>query len=65
MPFLSFARALELRRQLEGTRAEVVCIGSDDYATSIRRWSDTCEKEAVCELRLLTPDLDNYCSDQA
>ncbi|RAL00843.1 FAD-binding oxidoreductase [Aspergillus ibericus CBS 121593] len=54
MPFLSFARVLELRRQLEGTRAEVVCLGSDDYAASIRRWSDTCEKDAGAIVRVTT-----------
>ncbi|PYI11068.1 FAD-binding domain-containing protein [Aspergillus sclerotiicarbonarius CBS 121057] len=54
MPFLSFAHVLELRRQLEGTRAEVVCLGSEDYAASIRRWSDTCEKEAGAIVRVTT-----------
>ncbi|KAE8355133.1 hypothetical protein BDV28DRAFT_155637 [Aspergillus coremiiformis] len=46
MPFLSYAHVLELQQQLEGTRARVICAGSDEYAESIKRWSDTCEKEA-------------------
>ncbi|PIG86746.1 FAD binding oxidoreductase [Aspergillus arachidicola] len=46
MPFLSYAHILELQQQLEGTRARVICAGSDEYAESIKRWSDTCEKEA-------------------
>lgn len=47
MPFLSYAHILELQQQLEGTRARVICAGSDEYTESIKRWSDTCEKEAV------------------
>ncbi|KAE8397288.1 hypothetical protein BDV37DRAFT_289545 [Aspergillus pseudonomiae] len=47
MPFLSYAHILELQQQLEGTRARVICAGSEEYAESIKRWSDTCEKEAV------------------
>jgi hypothetical protein len=46
MPFLSYDKALELRRDLDGT-AEVLTFGSEGYAESLRRWSDTCEKEAV------------------
>ncbi|KAE8390891.1 hypothetical protein BDV23DRAFT_172004 [Aspergillus alliaceus] len=46
MPFLSYAHVLELQQELEGTRARVICAGSDEYAESIQRWSDTCEKEA-------------------
>ncbi|KAE8379166.1 hypothetical protein BDV26DRAFT_172537 [Aspergillus bertholletiae] len=46
MPFLSYGHLRELQQQLEGTRARVICAGSDEYAESIKRWSDTCEKEA-------------------
>lgn len=46
MPFLSYAKAAELRRQL-GDNAEVLTFGSEGYAESLRRWSDACEKEAV------------------
>lgn len=48
MPFMSYSHVLELRRWLEGTRANVICYGSQDYAEKIKRWSDTCERDAVC-----------------
>jgi FAD/FMN-containing dehydrogenase len=50
MPFLSYDKALELRRDLDGT-AEVLTFGSEGYAESLRRWSDTCEKEAGAVVR--------------
>lgn len=53
MPFMSYAHVLELRRWLEGTRANVICYGSEDYAEKIKRWSDTCERDAVCFLHVL------------
>jgi hypothetical protein len=53
MPFMSYAHVLELRRWLEGTRANVICYGSEDYAEKIKRWSDTCEQDAVCFLHVL------------
>lgn len=59
MPFLSYAHILELQQQLEGTRARVICAGSDEYAESIKRWSDTCEKEAVRITLTLTKTPDN------
>lgn len=46
MPFMSYSHVLELRRWLEGTRANVICYGSEDYAEKIKRWSDTCERDA-------------------
>ncbi|KAF7587145.1 hypothetical protein BBP40_007673 [Aspergillus hancockii] len=52
MPFLSYAHVLELREQLEGTRARVICAGSDEYAESIKRWTDTCEKEAGAVIKV-------------
>jgi hypothetical protein len=47
MPYLTYSSALELKKALEGTRAEVLTPDSDDFADSIIRWSETCEKEAV------------------
>ncbi|KAA8642546.1 uncharacterized protein ATNIH1004_011491 [Aspergillus tanneri] len=52
MPFLSHGRVLELKEQLEGTRAEVISYGSRDYVQSIQRWSETCEKEAGAIVRV-------------
>ncbi|KAG2411601.1 hypothetical protein HFD88_009157 [Aspergillus terreus] len=52
MPFLSYRHALQLKEQLEGTAAEVVTSESEDYAKSIQRWSDTCEKEAGAIVRV-------------
>lgn len=46
MPFLSYAKALKLRKDLDDN-AEVLTFDSEGYAESLRRWSDTCEKEAV------------------
>ena len=47
MTFLSYEHALQLKGDLKGTRAEVLTYESEEYAKSIQRWSDTCEKEAV------------------
>ena len=48
MPFLSYKHALQLKEELEGTGAEVITYESEEYAKTIQRWSDNCEKEAVC-----------------
>lgn len=47
MIFLTYELALQLKENLEGTRAQVLTYESEEYAKSIQRWSDTCEKEAV------------------
>jgi hypothetical protein len=47
MIFLTQQLALQLKEKLEGTRAQVLTYESEEYAKSIQRWSDTCEKEAV------------------
>ncbi|KAL3463549.1 hypothetical protein BJX64DRAFT_116564 [Aspergillus heterothallicus] len=46
MPFMTPEQIAGLEKELEGTRATVVHLGSGTYAKSIKRWSDTCEKEA-------------------
>ncbi|KKK13296.1 hypothetical protein P175DRAFT_0542011 [Aspergillus ochraceoroseus IBT 24754] len=56
MVFMDYAQTMDLRRELEGTRAEVICLGSDTYAESIRRWSDTCEKEAGAVVNVRSTD---------
>lgn len=49
--------ALELRRELEGSGAEISYLGSEKYHENLKSWSETCEKEAVClpTLRLHGP----------
>ncbi|KAJ0426777.1 hypothetical protein BJY00DRAFT_270980 [Aspergillus carlsbadensis] len=46
MRCMDFSLVLELRRELEGTRAEISHPGSETYHGDIKTWSDTCEKEA-------------------
>ncbi|KAJ5293566.1 hypothetical protein PENANT_c054G00971 [Penicillium antarcticum] len=53
MPFLTYAKALALRKSL-GDDAEVLTSDSEGYAESIRRWSETCEKEAGAVVRVTT-----------
>jgi hypothetical protein len=48
MPFLSYRHAVQLRQELKDTRATVVTPEKEDFPELIGRWSDTCEKEAVC-----------------
>lgn len=48
MPFLSYRHAVQLRHELKDTRATVVTPEEEDFPELIGRWSDTCEKEAVC-----------------
>jgi hypothetical protein len=47
MPFLSYPQALQLRKALERTNAEVVTLASDDFVESLSQSSDTYKKEAV------------------
>jgi outer membrane lipopolysaccharide assembly protein LptE/RlpB len=51
MRLMNQALVLELRRQLEGTRAEISHLGSETYHADIKSWSETCEKDAVCLTR--------------
>ncbi|KAL2856474.1 hypothetical protein BJY01DRAFT_263523 [Aspergillus pseudoustus] len=46
MRCMDVSLVLELRRELEGTRAEISHPGSETYHGDIKSWSDTCEKEA-------------------
>ncbi|KAL2869385.1 FAD-binding oxidoreductase [Aspergillus lucknowensis] len=56
MPFLGYNLTLELRRELEGTRAEIACRGTDNYGESIKSWSDTCQKEAGAVVYVTTTE---------
>lgn len=63
MHFMAHSLALELRRELEGTGAEISYVGSEKYHENIKSWSDTCEKEAVRFLtstNLATMSIDAY-----
>jgi hypothetical protein len=50
MPFLPFLNVLGLRRELEGTNAEIFTWGCNGYAQSIKQWSDLCDKQVVSNL---------------
>mgnify|MGYP000872353339 CR=1 FL=1 len=47
MSHISASQANDLKEQLRSTGAEVLTPGSAGYAESIKRWSDTAEKQAV------------------
>ena len=47
MPFLPFLNVLSLRRELEGTNAEILTWGCDGYNERIKQWSDSCDKQVV------------------
>lgn len=47
MPFLSYKRALQLRHELQDTRATIITPDDEGYPELISRWSEACEKEAV------------------
>lgn len=47
MPFLPFFKVLRLRRELEGTKAEIFTWGCDGYDESIKQWSDSCDEQVV------------------
>lgn len=47
MPFLPLSTILSLRKELEGTAAEILTWGSDGYGDSIKQWSDSCDEQVV------------------
>lgn len=47
MPFLPFSNILSLRKELEGTHAEILTWGCDGYNNSVKQWSETCDTEIV------------------
>jgi hypothetical protein len=47
MPFLPLSNILSLRKELEGTAAEIVTWGSDGYGDGVKQWSDTCDEQVV------------------
>lgn len=47
MPFLPFSNILSLRKELDGTHAEVLTWGCEGYGDSIKQWSETCDTDVV------------------
>lgn len=47
MTFLPLSNILNLRRELEGTNAEILTWGCDGYDDGIKQWSDSCDEQAV------------------
>ncbi|KAL4788396.1 hypothetical protein BJX76DRAFT_316411 [Aspergillus varians] len=56
MPFLPFSNVLNLRKELEGTAAEIVTWGCDDYGDSIKQWSETCDTYIGARVRVSSTD---------
>ncbi|KAI9925944.1 hypothetical protein MW887_005750 [Aspergillus wentii] len=52
MPYLSHSRALLLKKELHETNAEVITPEDENYAESITRFSESCEKEAGAVVRV-------------
>lgn len=55
MPYVTYLCGLELRKELSGTNSEVITPDDEQYAESIRRFSDASEREAV-----IYPDFYNF-----
>ncbi|KAF2109683.1 hypothetical protein BDV96DRAFT_232771 [Lophiotrema nucula] len=45
-----------LKKELEGTRAEVLTPGDEGYRESLKRWSEHCVKEAQAVVKVSSPD---------
>ncbi|CAI7623742.1 unnamed protein product [Penicillium crustosum] len=52
MPFLPLSTILSLRKELEGTAAEILTWGSDGYGDSIKQWSDSCDEQVGAVVRV-------------
>ncbi|OJI99795.1 hypothetical protein ASPVEDRAFT_81387 [Aspergillus versicolor CBS 583.65] len=52
MPFLPFSNILSLRKELEGTHAEILTWGCDGYNNSVKQWSETCDTEIGATVRV-------------
>jgi hypothetical protein len=49
MPFLPFSHILRLRRELDGTDAELTTWGCDTYDARIKQWSDLSDTQVVSD----------------
>lgn len=47
MPFLPFSIIRGLRRELDGTDAEILTWGCEGYIDCIEQWSETCNTLVV------------------
>lgn len=51
MSFLPFSYILRLRRELEGTGAEISTWGYDSYDSDKKQWSATCNTHVVSRVK--------------
>ncbi|OJJ30890.1 hypothetical protein ASPWEDRAFT_119337 [Aspergillus wentii DTO 134E9] len=56
MPFLPFSNILSLRRELEGTDAEISTWGCDGYYDCTKQWSETCDTYIGAVVRVTSID---------
>jgi hypothetical protein len=48
MPYVTHSRGLQLKKELSGTDSDVITPDDEEeYAESIKRFSESCEREAV------------------
>lgn len=47
MPYVTHSRGVELKKELSGTDSDVITPDDEEYAESIKRFSESCEREAV------------------
>jgi hypothetical protein len=47
MPFLPLSNIRGLRRELDGTDAEILTWGCDGYSHYIKQWSESCDTDVV------------------
>lgn len=54
MPYLTYSRALQLKKELHETDAEVITPDDEHYVEGITRFSESSEREAVSTYALPT-----------
>ena len=47
MPYVTYSRGVQLKKELSGTDSDVITPDDEEYAESIKRFSESCEREAV------------------
>ncbi|KAL3455585.1 hypothetical protein BJX64DRAFT_297429 [Aspergillus heterothallicus] len=56
MPFLPFSLVHSLRKELDGSGAEVLTWGCDGYDRCTQQWSETCNTYVGATVRVTSPD---------
>jgi FAD/FMN-containing dehydrogenase len=56
MPYVTYSRGVELKKELSGTDSNVITPDDEEYAESIKRFSESCEREAGAVVRVSSPD---------